>query len=374
MEDFRITEKDGLRLILPSHTVAVSNAAWTKDNLWLRSRVECPKTGDTVSQGFGKFFNLGMGPEALNVDASSILTHIKDDKEVIATLKYDGSCLIRSVYKGKVMFRTRGSLSYEFHDKAAEELEGFLSRYPNLNDPTFYPDRSLFFEWVSPDAQIVVKYDKPELHLIGGVEHGHRHISHLRYLDIVDLEIVAKRLSVPMMEYHKLDSVQKWHHLYQHIQDHREIEGYVIRLDNQQTLVKIKSQSYLTKHGLKSNLSFKSMIEFWLQHDRLDHDGILMQLEHMYDEEVVAWALPFVIELSVAIDGWKLALAEVRRKVNGMTHWPRKDFAMEMQTVYKSDRTMFSIAMQLFQDKPIEDRMIRNFMSRYMTKEESTCQ
>ena len=36
-----------------------------------------------------------------------------------------------------------------------------------------------------------------------------------------------------------------------------------------------------------------------------------------------------------------------------------------MQSHFKDDRAKFALAMQLWQGKPIEDKMIRNFMMRY---------
>ncbi len=363
---FRVVEKDGLRLILPCHTTAVSNKGWTQDNLWYRSRVETPQ-GRTVSQGFGKFFNLGMGPELFNVTAGDILGTLRECREeVVATLKYDGSCLIRSVYQKKVMFRTRGSLSYEFHDNAQNEMGIFLDKYPKINDPSVLGERiSLLFEWVSPNAQIVIKYKEPELHLIGAVIEN-RAGNVLRYATMKELEGYAKEIGVPLVEYFMIQSTTDWHHFYREVVDHREIEGYVLRLDGEQTLVKIKATAYLTKHGIKSNLSFKNMIEFWLQHGQ---DGIyhsfLEQLENMYDEEIVMWALPYIDNLFIAVDAWTKARTQVEREVNKRLHWVRKEFAIEMQEKYKKDRTLFSLAMTLWLDGEVTDRLIRNFMVKF---------
>lgn len=365
-ELFKVAEKDGLRLIMSHHSAAVSNEAWDRENLWLRSRVECIKNEDTVSQGFGKFFNLGMGPDGLRIDAEMILTAIRGNQRVVATLKYDGSCLIRSVYQGEIMFRTRGSFSYEYHDNAHNEMGIFLDKYPKLLDPMWQADKSLLFEWLTPDFQIVIKYDEPDLRLLGAVHHGHRHFSHLRYLKMEELEPISAECGIPLIEYHTIDSVKDWHHFYRDVIDHREIEGYVLRLDDEQALVKIKAEPYLTKHGVKSNLSFKSMVEFWLQHGQeFIYESILGQLEKLYDEEVVMWALPFVDNLFVAVGAWEKALADVRREAESRQHWGRKDFAIEMQRKYEHDRAMFSLAMQLWQDKPVDNRMIRNFMMRF---------
>jgi len=365
-EYFRVTEVDGYRLIMPQHSMAVSNEAWSKENLWLRSRVESVKNKDTISQGFGKFFNLGQGPDGLRIDAATVLDAIHNNRRVVATLKYDGSCLIRSVHDGKVIFRTRGSLGYDYHDGAQNEMGVFLDKYPKLVDPTWEPNKSLLFEWLTPDFQIVIPYEEADLRLLGAVDHGHRHISHLRYLKMEELKPISEGCGVPLTEYHTLDSVKDWYEFYHETLAHREIEGYVLRLNDEQDLVKIKSEPYIVKHGVKSNLSFKSMVEFWLQHGQVGaYEVTIGQLEKMYDEEVVMWALPFVENLFVAVDAWNDVLAKLRHDVDSRSHWPRKDFAIEMQKVYSDDRAKFAIAMQLWQGNEPDDKMIRNFMLRY---------
>jgi len=365
-ELFRVFEDNGRRFIMPHHSNAVSNDGWSRENLWLRSRVEAMKNGDTISQGFGKFFNLGQGPDGLRIDANTILTAIHNNQRVVATLKYDGSCLIRSVYKGEVFFRTRGSLRYEYHDHAQLEMDGFLVKYPKLADPTWEPNRSLLFEWVTPRFQIVIPYTEPDLYLLGGVDHGHRHFTHLRYLKMEELEPIAAEAGMTLIEYHTIDSVKDWYEFYHEVLAHREIEGYVLRLNDEQDLVKIKSEPYLVKHGVKSNLSFKSMVEFWLQHGQESiYHSILGQLEKLYDEEVVMWALPFVDNLFVAVDAWGEALVDLKHQAESRSHWGRKDFAIEMQKVYADDRAKFGMVMQLWQGKDIDNKMIRDFMHRF---------
>jgi len=366
-EAFKVTEVDGLRLIMPHHSTAGSNDAWERDNLWLRSRVECMKNKDTISQGFGKFFNLGQGPDGLRIEPAHILDAIHNNRPVVATLKYDGSCLIRSVYKGEVFFRTRGSLQYKYHDNAQPEMQQFLAKYPKLADPTWETGRSLLFEWVTPSFQIVIPYEEADLFLLGAVDHGHRHYSHLRYSTMEELEPISAESGIKLIEYHVIDSVKKWHEFYHETLNHREIEGYVLRMDNEQNLVKVKSTPYVTKHGIKSNLSFKSMVEFWLQHGQESvYQAILGQIEKLYDEEVVMWALPFIDNLFVAVDAWNKTYEELTKVAMASQHWARKDFAVEMQKRYTGeDRIKFSMLMQLWQGKPVEERMIREFMMRF---------
>lgn len=358
MDMFTVTEKDGLRLILPQRSNVLSNDGWNKDNLWLRSRVESIETGELVSQGFGKFLNLGQGSDVLRIDAATILEAIRNKEPVVATLKYDGSCLIRSVHQNKVMFRTRGSMQYTYHDDAEKEMGIFLDKYPRLLDTAWQADKSLLFEWFTPAFQIIIKYDEADLRLLGAVDHNE-----MQYLKMSDLEPIANECGITLTEYHTIDSIEDWHDFYQKTLSRIDVEGFVLRLNQQQDLVKIKSESYILRHSVKSNMSFKSMVSFWLENGQDDtYTATLRRLGELYDEEIVMYALPFVDNLFVAVDGWKATLNDVNNVVASNRDLTRKDFAIKMQAFYKETPLLFSLAMQLWQGKEISERMISNFM------------
>lgn len=224
LEAFEYWPQDDLRLIVPKQGKAgLGNGPWKdRDSLKFRSRVETAD-GRTVSQGFKKFFNLGTGPEWMQIGAEDVLKAI-ERRDAIATLKLDGSLLIRSIYRGKVMLRTRGSFTYEHLDNAAE-MDLFEDLYPRLFDPALYPEVSLLLEWVSPNNVIVLKYPEAKLTLIGGVYHRN-----LEYLEVRHLEAAARTLEVPVVESFKLDE-KGWDALQTALATDNEIEGYVIRLN-----------------------------------------------------------------------------------------------------------------------------------------------
>lgn len=365
-EHFFAQEKDGLVLYLPSHSNAVGNAGWNDSTIWFRSRIE-DRDDRTVSQGFGKFFNMGQGPDGLRVDIDDVVSAIRAGKRVVATLKYDGSCLIRSVYRDKVIFRTRGSFSFEHHDAAAEELAAFTAKYPKLSDPEWQKDKSLLFEWVTPLNQIVIKYQTPELHLIGAVHHGHRHITHLRYLLVSELQEIAQESGIKMVENFEIASVGDWYNFYHEVIQSREIEGYVLRVQDEQRLVKVKSEPYLAKHSLKAQLSFRKLVDLWLCSSDRSSELIVKQLEALYDEEVVMWALPYIVRLQEAIEVWEKALRDVERMVMTRRDLSRKDFAIEMQQRFENDRFMFGLVMLVWTEKPIPNNTIKTFMDRFDT-------
>lgn len=363
-ELFRIVEKDDMRLITPRADMANDNLGWTKDNVWLRSRIET-LGGKTVSQGYSKFWNLGCGPEFAKIEVSEVLNAIRNNQKVIATLKVDGSLLIRSVYKDKLFMRTRGSFGYEHHEATAAEMEVFKQRYPRLFDTSLYNERiHLFFEWVTPNNQIVIRYDNPELYLLGAVQENHGGVK--RYLTMDELKPIANDLGVQLVEYFEISNIKDWYDFYQTTIDSRDIEGYVLRMESEQKLVKIKAKLYLAKHALKSELSFKKMIEMWIQMGcNKSHEAILAQLQNMYDEETVMWALPYVDALYKAVDAWRANLAEVQAYVEPRKELSRKEFALDMQKRFANDRLWFSVAMVLYDDGDINQSVVRSYMERF---------
>lgn len=363
-ELFRVVEKDDLRLITPSFEMANDNMGWTPETVWYRSRIETPG-GKTVSQGMSKFWNLGSGPEFAKTTINDILDDIRNGRKIIATLKLDGSLLIRSVYKDKLILRTRGSFSYEHHEATAAEMEVFKARYPRLFDTSLYNERiHLHFEWVTPNNQIVVRYEKPELTLLGAVQENHGGVK--RYLTIDELKPIAADLGIQLVEHFEITNVKDWYDFYQTTIDAREIEGYVLRRQGEQKWDKVKAKLYLAKHALKSELSFKKMIAMWIEMGcNKSHEAILAQLQNMYDEETVMWALPYVDALYKAVDAWRADLKKVQEYCEPRKEWTRKDYAIDMAKKFADDRFWFGIAMVLYEDGEIQKNSVRTYMERF---------
>lgn len=279
-EYFNITERDGLRLILPKHEVG--NAGWTTDTVRYRSRVETLE-GEGVSLGFRKFFNLQTGPTELQVTGEDVLHYIGKG-DAIATLKLDGSLLIRSTHKGKVILRTRGSFGYEFLDNAAD-MEIFKTKYPSLFNPVAWESMSLLFEWTSPNNVIVLKYPEPELTLIGAIWNKSGN-----YMRVRALESLSRMTGVPLVKWFKLDK-DGWEYLQSELAANNEVEGWVLRLGGEQVLVKVKCQPYLTKHALKSTLTTEKLADMWMELGQPDFTAFIEHFIKSFDEETYLWAL-----------------------------------------------------------------------------------
>lgn len=354
LEAFEYWPQDELRLIVPKQGKAgLGNGPWVdRDSLKFRSRVE-DINGVTVSQGFKKFFNLGTGPEWCQIGAEDVLKRI-EWRDAIATLKLDGSLLIRSVYRGKVMLRTRGSFTFEHLDNAAE-MVGFQKLYPGLFDPALYPGASLLLEWTSPANVIVLKYHSPGLTLVGAVDH-----KSLDYFEMNRLSAVSKRLDVPLVEWFKLDP-SGWDALQTALATNNEVEGWVIRLNNEQDLVKVKCAPYLTKHGLKSTLSSEKLADMWLQQGRPDYETFKASFIQAFDEETFLWAHGAISSL---FDGTRTLAAieqHMQQKALERAHLSRKDAALAGLAEYGQTKR-FAAYMNLWEGKPIEEKLLKSIL------------
>jgi RNA ligase len=319
-EMFLIREEGSLRLITPQHGIeGLSNSVWTPSTAMYRSRVESIY-GATVSQGFKKFFNLGQGPVGLQVTADDVIKAC-EQKDAIATLKIDGSLLIRSCYQGEVLCRTRGSFGYE-HLGNAYEMIGFEYKYPRVFDPSLYPNVSLLFEWTSPANQIVLKYDEEDLTLIGGINHYS-----MNYLPMEELEDIAKDLAVPLVEWFPLTGAL-WGVMNEEMAVRPDIEGYVIRLDEEQRLVKVKAASYLTRHALKSNLDTEKLCDLYFQLGQPPFKEFCAHFKAAFDEEVLIWAMGAISNLYDGVKVFQKIIDHMKKSAEVRATFSRKDAAI----------------------------------------------
>lgn len=349
---FVVKEDKGLRLIVPSHTAGMANAPWAKDTLQYRSRVET-EYGRTVSQGFKKFFNLGMGPVDLQVTFDDVVNAIVKG-DAVATLKVDGSLLVRSEYHGKVMCRTRGSFGWEHLDNAFEMLI-FEEEYPELFKTGKYPTLSLLFEWVSPMNVIVLKYPEPKLTLIGGVDHAD-----LTYLRMDQLEPIAKTLGVPLVQYFPL-TPEGWRRLNVELEGRQDIEGYVIRLHREQDLVKVKCLPYLTKHALKDSLNSEKLADMYFQQGKPSFAEFCTQFKATFDEETCMWALGAISALYDGVKPFDKIIAHMREKAKERADWTRKDAALTGLAEYGQTKR-FGAYMKIWEGKEPDTEVLKSIL------------
>jgi len=163
----------------------------------------------------------------------------------------DGSLIIRSIIKGCVNFRTRGShiLADGFEVPVMSLVK---EKYPALLDSNLFTGKSLLFEYTSPDNRIVLEYSEAKLTSLGwmnlyddklpdfeGTISASQEISSLTGVEAVSFSDLSYEINSLK------DEVSGW----------RGREGVVAWCDNGAFLVKIKAEEYLKIHRLKYQMT-----------------------------------------------------------------------------------------------------------------------
>lgn len=243
-DGFSITEFEAcgkkLRLVSPEKMFRWS----AQSDLKLRS-VVLDENDNVVSSGFPKFFNY-FESEALRKIAKKCFR----SKQFVITPKLDGSLIIRAVINGTVHWRTRGNTQLGDFEVPVMKL---VEQYPILQSPQFAPFESLLFEYTALENRIVLKYPEASLVLIGIVDNKTLNIS--RYDEVENL-----RATIGMPALEKISTS------FNNSEDYNEfvlkqvgIEGYVVYFyhDDKVTLCKFKTEDYMIKHTLRTNLTDK---------------------------------------------------------------------------------------------------------------------
>jgi hypothetical protein len=231
-------------LINPRH----DKHRWQEHEL-IYSSLLVDDNGGIVSSGFPKFLNMGENPR--NDERFFSYLNNPGEHRVCFTEKLDGSLIIRFVVDNKVYFRTRGSQTLgQFHD----EVMAVVQRYPNLLLPDLAKYGSVLLEYTghqSREDQVVLKYDKSELHILGYVYHD----GLLVYTDDNCLDIFSRLFMVPRTPTRDITDLASVQHL-------EEQEGVVASVSVQPDghciqMVKIKTDWYKVRHRLKYCLTDK---------------------------------------------------------------------------------------------------------------------
>lgn len=324
LEGFQVVERDGYALVSPAKNNPLMMRAneWSPEQEKFRSLMYRIADEQVVSMGFGKFWNYTEKERD-----TALLNHaLENGDPVWFTDKVDGSLAIRSVVDGNVIFRTRGTFDGGDYGRAMRRVAE--AKYPVLLDPSFEPDRSLLFEFVSPDFRIVLRYPEDDLVFLGAVDH-----STFELADLPELRQMAETYQLKLVDVHELPTDPEA--LVAAVHAFEGKEGVVARCNNGQTLVKLKGASYLAHHRLRFALTARVVREVCLERDIQSIDDFQRYLEEQGgDWEMVEDARPlvetFIAARTEARQTFEALQTEVGRKL--LEYPNRKDFAVEYAT------------------------------------------
>ena len=347
-KEFIVKEKDGLFLVTPEHI----GVTWTKDNLIYRSSI-WDSDGNPVSLSYKKFFNWGEHPH--------LYTYPKTLDECSIMEKIDGSTLIITRHKKNWMYRTRGRFGIDDNEILKDDLFDFL--VDNYQIFTFEDketwENSYIFEWYSPRNRIVLDYgDKPIFWLTNIIRH--RDYSYWKQNDLDDFAAKFNLKRPKRYVYSTLDELKKV------IQEIPNFEGVCVYFNNDQDILKLKSESYLVKHAFKSTCNLNTVVDLWFKYKQPDLDTFVKILQSQFDYECAQYAYPFVRRIAIAGTKMKYFLNSIHAHLEIYKDLSRKDFAIKTLAIYGKGSIKSSLIFNQLSGKELTEDMLKKFLFFYL--------
>lgn len=318
---------------------------WTSENMIYRSSM-WDENWNPVSLGFKKFFNWDERPD---------LNPPPRNYSGVAVEKIDGSLLIVSKRGNRLISRTRGNPDARMMLNGYEV--GLLEiRYKAAFHNEFIDNRScsILYEWVSPNNRIILKYNQPDIYLVGCINN-----EDYSYWTQNELDNLGKQLSVKRPRTFPFDSLRE---MKTAIKEMRDFEGVCFYYNNGQSIRKIKSSDYLKRHAFKSKISFRNILDFWLDFGKPDLSQFQECVTNNFDFECWLMAKPIAEEIMSIYDIVCNQINEIEKVTKQLKQIERKTAAEQILLRY--NKTPYTcIAFMTLDNKPITDKNFRKLIS-----------
>jgi len=329
-------------LINPQHM----GVLWTKDNLIFRSSM-WDQDGNLISAGFKKFFNLTEQP--------NLIPDPYDIKKCSIREKIDGSCLIVSRYKDKLITRTRGTFDARTLDNG-DEIDYLIKKYPKAfaNIVIAYGEYSMIYEWVSPKNKIVIDYGKePDIYLTGIINHND-----YTYTSQKELEYYGGTFDVKTTPFYTFDTFPN---LLKAVEAFRGKEGVCVYYNRDQDIKKVKGVQYLTLHAFKNEVNLKNLVDLFLEYDKPSYNDFLARIEANFDYECMQMAMRFVSEIADADKHVQKIIEHMWTFTDPLKYIDRKEAAEKIISAYgKTGRS--GCAFSILDGMSINDKQYKNLL------------
>lgn len=321
----------GLFLLHYSDDASYSRA-WNEFNMMCRGAIINIEEKKIVAWPFDKFFNLGEH-ETSSVD--------RLNGKFTATEKLDGSMLILFPYKGRNYFTTKGSFDSEHAEYANANMPEVLKHLPCTDKMT------LMFELISGKFRNVIDYKKKG-YSDGNYLIGCREIETGILSTNEQITVTANLIGAPFFmisAFLTIEEAVDW--AYNLPADQ---EGYVLKFNDEQLLVKVKGKDYVYAHKVMKGMNDNAVVDAIL--DNKANELITFCPEEYRDEVKERFA---VIER--AKDKFLKEANESLKKILASKNLvSRKDFALAINgDAKKEHRKMMFKVLDGVQKKELEN-------------------
>ncbi len=326
------------------------NCKWRRDNLYLRS-VLTDFEGNILSRGLNKFFNFGEKPD--------LYPNPEKHNDWVLTSKEDGSLMICDWIYDNLNVRTRGTISYKNHENT-DDFDFVINKYNIAGSCREYSDYSLLFELYSPTNVIVLKpYNEPEIIFLGVMEKstGQYYPFYSDFGKSV-LNVIGNNCKIPEifdMDGNILEIGEKiklWEHK----------EGVVLNYNDGKTQLKLKSDWYLLRHRMKSELSScEKVIDLWISLNYPNYTDFYNEVFNSFDYEIAEMAKRHMSNICDAYKEVLKIVSHMKSFIEPLKGLHRKDAAMKILSSY-GETNRKSFCFNLLDGKELDGEAIKKLM------------
>lgn len=307
---------------------------WTPETHICRGLIIDTTDDRVVARPFIKFHNIDEpgAPES----ALPALLELRGPIE--ATEKLDGSLIVLWFDRHAEVWRcsTRGS----FTSTQARDATTWIAAH--LDTSALFPQWTYLFEWIAPHNRVVIRYDQPELRLIGAIMiDGHD-------CGARQLRVIAKRMGLVSVRETEVTSLVDFIAQTKSLVG---VEGWVLRWPDG-FRVKVKTEEYLRLHRIISFFGPERVREMLLTGGLGEY---IAALPDEFQDEARAIAEDITTRTAARI----AALEATYQRLAPLLREGRKAYALAVQAEAPDDRPyLFLLADQ----KSITDRVIKSLV------------
>jgi len=332
-------------LVTPKHI----GIPWDNNNLHYRSSL-WDLSGNPVSLSFNKFFNAGEKP-----DVSPMPDNLTN---ACVVSKIDGSTLIVSRFNDQVITRIRSTSTVSGLDYGFE-VDVLKEKYPLAFNPPI--GVSWLFEWVSDNQKIVISYPNcPDIKLIGGINHEDYSL-----MIQSELDVLGKQIGVDRPKYYSFSSIDEMKRVVEQFKDE---EGVCLYSKNGQQIHKIKAETYLRLHRMKSELSsIEKMINVWISRGCPTYNDFYNYIMTTFDYELAEYCRGNISNVCDAYKEVNKITGHMKSFVEPLKLVARKEAALKIISAYgKTSRGGF--AFKMLDNKELEGDDIKLLIFQVLKK------
>lgn len=298
---------------------------------------ELDKDGQPVriaARPMEKFFNLGENPFTMGLDLS-------EDNIESVQMKADGSLISSFIHRGKVYFKSKGSLS---SDQAVWANRWYDQQSEEIRDAIYAATLSgltLNFEYVAPHNRIVLNYDSEHMILLNArfINSGDYMCKEL-FLDLYP-QLISSYVA-DALDLYKDDTAES---LVKEGPNFVDIEGFIFRLKDGLHF-KLKTEWYLVQHRAKDSVdSPRRLFEAVIMETTDDLKSLFHDNQYVLDkiDEMEAFGAKIYNHIVDSVEKF------VDQHKHLIQHDQRKEFAIAGQKHFTgNEKRFFGLAMQQY--------------------------